>query len=151
AGRHADARGLARHPAGLCRPRGGALRVCEGGHVSERMRRFLPRPPDIVGLLTRQAAVTADGLAALARWSETGADADSQAVRDAEHEADDLRQELLQTLTTALSTPIDQEDAYALSERIDEVIDSAKDVVRLAGALEWKPDVHGARMAARAA
>jgi uncharacterized protein Yka (UPF0111/DUF47 family) len=119
--------------------------------VSEKTLWFLPRQPDILGLLDRHAAVTADGVAALARWSETGAGADAQAVRDAEHEADDLRRELLEALTTALATPIDQEDAYALSERIDEVIDCAKDVVRLAEALQWQPDVYGARMAARAA
>jgi len=112
---------------------------------------FLPRQPDILGLLRRHAAITADGVAALARWSESGARSDAQLVRDAEHEADDLRHELLQALTTALATPIDQEDAYALSERIDEVVDCAKDVVRLAEALHWSPDVYGARMAARAA
>ena len=44
-------------------------------------------------------------------------------------------EQLLEALTTALTTPIDQEDAYALSERIDEVLDCAKDVVRLAEAL----------------
>jgi uncharacterized protein Yka (UPF0111/DUF47 family) len=119
--------------------------------MRERMSWFLPRQPDILGLLGRQAAVTAEGVAALARWSEGGADADAQAVRDAEHEGDDLRKELLHALTIALETPIDQEDAYALSERIDEVIDGAKDVVRIADALQWRPDVYGARMAARAA
>jgi uncharacterized protein Yka (UPF0111/DUF47 family) len=119
--------------------------------VSEKIPWFLPRQPDILGLLRRHATVTADGLAALERWSTTGADADAQDVRDAEHEGDDLRKELLQALTTALTTPIDQEDAYALSERIDEVIDGAKDVVRLAAALDWKPDACAARMAARAA
>jgi uncharacterized protein len=119
--------------------------------VSERLPWFLPRQPDIVGLLGRHAAVTAEGVAALARWSESGAATEAQAVRDAEHEADDLRREVLQALTTALATPVDQEDAYALSERIDEVIDSAKDVVRLAQALGWEPDVYAARMAARAA
>ena len=119
--------------------------------MKEKALWFLPRQPDILGLLRGHAAVTADGVAALARWSETASGSEAQAVRNAEHEADDLRRELLQALTTALTTPIDQEDAYALSERIDEVIDCAKDVVRLAEALEWAPDVYGARMAARAA
>jgi uncharacterized protein Yka (UPF0111/DUF47 family) len=119
--------------------------------VTGRMPWFLPRQPDILGLLGRHAAVTAAGVEALARWSETGSGADAQAVRDAEHEADDLRKELLEALTNALTTPIDQEDAYALSERIDEVIDSAKDVVRLAEALHWRRDACGARLASRAA
>ena len=112
---------------------------------------FLPRHPDILGILDRHAEVTNAGLVALARWSTNGGARDAQAVRDAEHEGDDLRRQLLEALTTALTTPIDQEDAYALSERIDEVLDCAKDVVRLADALDWRPDRCAAEMAARAA
>ncbi len=119
--------------------------------MTERMPWLLPRQPDILGLLRRHAEVTAEGLAALGRWSRDAAPDDAQAVRDAEHDGDDLRHELLQALTIALTTPIDQEDAYALSERIDEVLDSAKDVVRLAAALQWSPDPYAAAMAARAA
>ena len=87
-------------------------------------------------------------MAAFARWSTTGDHADARAVRDAEHEGDDLRHELLQALSTALTTPIEQEDAYALSERIDEVLDRAKDTVRVAEAFEWRPNVHTAAMGA---
>jgi uncharacterized protein Yka (UPF0111/DUF47 family) len=94
--------------------------------VSERLRWFLPHHPDVLGLLRKQADVTSRGVAAFARWSATGDAADAQAVRDAEHDGDDLRHELLQALSTALTTPIEQEDAYALSERIDEVLDRAR-------------------------
>ena len=87
-------------------------------------------------------------MAAFARWSATGDAADARAVRDAEHEGDDLRHELLQALSTALTTPIEQEDAYALSERIDEVLDRAKDTVRVADAFQWRPDEHTAAMGA---
>ena len=110
---------------------------------------LLPHHPDILGILRRHAEVNSVGLAALGRWSTHASAEDAQAVRDAEHDGDDLREELLQALTTALTTPIDQEDAYALSERIDEVLDCAKDVVRLADALGWQPDEHAAAMAAR--
>jgi uncharacterized protein Yka (UPF0111/DUF47 family) len=102
-------------------------------------------------MLRRQAEITRDGIAAFARWSDGGAAADAQAVREAEHDADDTRHALLEALSIALTTPIEQEDAYALSERIDEVIDSAKDTVRIADALGWEPDRHAAAMAARAA
>lgn len=118
--------------------------------MSRRIPWFLPHHPDVLGLLKQQAEVTQRGIAAFARWSVDGADEHAQAVRDAEHEADDTRHALLEVLTIALTTPIEQEDAYALSERIDEVIDSAKDTVRLAQALGWKPDEHAAGMAARA-
>jgi len=117
--------------------------------VSERLRWFLPHHPDVLGLLRRQADVATDGMGAFARWSTTGDHADAQAVRDAEHEGDDLRHELLEALSTALTTPIEQEDAYALSERIDEVVDRAKDTVRVAQAFEWQPDEHTAAMGAR--
>jgi uncharacterized protein Yka (UPF0111/DUF47 family) len=119
--------------------------------VSGRGPWFLPRAPDVLGILGRHADVVCQGLEALERWSRDGDPADAQGVRDAEHDGDALRAELLEALTEALTTPIDQEDAYALSERIDEVVDCAKDVVRLAAALGWSPDEHAAAMAARAA
>jgi len=118
--------------------------------VSSTLRWFLPHRPDILGLLHRQAEVTATGMAAFARWSAGGDPADAQGVRDAEHEGDDLRLEVLEALSTALTTPIEQEDAYALSERVDEVLDRAKDAVRVAQVLQWQPDEHTAAMGARA-
>jgi uncharacterized protein Yka (UPF0111/DUF47 family) len=116
--------------------------------VSERLRWFLPHHPDVLGLLRDQADVTRRGLEAFARWSTTGGDADARAVRDAEHEGDDLRHDVLQALSTALTTAIEQEDAYALSERIDEALDRAKDTVRVAQAFEWEPNEHTAAMGA---
>lgn len=119
--------------------------------MSGRLPWLLPHHPDILGILARHAEVTEAGLESLARWSRDGSPEDVRAVREAEHEGDDLREQLLAALSSALTTPIEQEDAYALSERIDEVIDSAKDVVRLAEALGWRPDACGAAMAQRAA
>jgi len=112
---------------------------------------FSAHHPDVLGLLRRHAEITRGGLDALARWSAGGAEGDAQAVRDAEHDADAVRRELLEALTTALTTPIEQEHAYALSERLDEVMDCAKDTVRIAEALRWSPDEHGAAMAGCAA
>jgi uncharacterized protein Yka (UPF0111/DUF47 family) len=117
--------------------------------MSERLRWFLPHHPDVLGLLRNQADVTSRGIAAFARWSATGDHAEARVVRDAEHEGDDLRHELLQALSIALTTPIEQEDAYALSERIDEVLDRAKDTVRVAEAFEWRANEHTAAMGAR--
>jgi uncharacterized protein Yka (UPF0111/DUF47 family) len=116
--------------------------------VNDRLRWFLPHHPDVLGLLRHQADVTTRGMAAFARWSASGDHADAQAVRDAEHDGDDLRHELLEALSTALTTPIEQEDAYALTERIDEVLDRAKDTVRVAEAFRWRPDEHTAAMGA---
>jgi uncharacterized protein Yka (UPF0111/DUF47 family) len=116
--------------------------------VSDRRRWFLPHHPDVLGLLRAQADTTKRGMGAFARWSADGDHADAQAVRDAEHEGDGIRHALLEALSTALTTPIEQEDAYALSERIDEVLDRAKDTVRVAQAFGWRPDEHTAAMGA---
>lgn len=118
--------------------------------MADRIPWFLPHHPDILGLLRGQADVTYEGIVAFARWSDGAGAEDAQAVRDAEHDADDKRHELLEALTIALTTPIEQEDAYALSERMDHVIDSAKDIVRIAQVLDWRPDAHAAAMGKRA-
>lgn len=117
--------------------------------MSARVPWFLPHHPDVLGLLRHQADTTLEGLAAFADWSRTGSEEDANRVRAAEHDGDDARRALLEALTVALTTPIEQEHAYALSERIDEVLDLAKDTVRTAQALGWVPDRHAAEMGAR--
>jgi hypothetical protein len=114
--------------------------------ASPRMPWFLPHRVDVLGLLRTQAEVTVSGLAAFSDWSRTGSEEDADRVRAAEHAADAARRSLLEALTVTLTTPIEQEDAYALSERTDEVLDRAKDTVRTAQALDWMPDVHAAAM-----
>ena len=117
--------------------------------MSERARWFLPHRVDVLGLLREQADVTVAGLAAFEDWSRTGSEADADRVRSAEHDGDSARRALLEALTLTLIAPIEQEDAYALSERIDEVLDRAKDTVRTAQALDWQPDKHAAEMGRR--
>ena len=110
---------------------------------------FLPHRVDVLELLREQADVTVAGLAAFEDWSRTGSEMDADRVRSAEHDGDAARHALLEALTIVLMTPIEQEDAYALSERIDEVLDRAKDTVRTAQALDWRPDKHAAEMGQR--
>lgn len=99
---------------------------------------FLPQTPDVLGTLGAQARITVGGMEALAAWAG-GADVAGD-VRAAEHEADAVRRELSRQLRAAFSTPIDQEDLYTLSERLDVVLNTAKNVVREAEALELAPD-----------
>ncbi|GAA1260695.1 DUF47 domain-containing protein [Oryzihumus leptocrescens] len=112
------------------------------------MRRhwFLPETPDVIGTLSRQAEVTVTGLTAMVAWAcgaGTGAP-----VREAEHQADAIRRELAGQLRVAFSTPVDQEDLFTLSERLDMVLNTAKNVVREAEALEVTPNPALADMAA---
>ena len=115
---------------------------------------FLPQDPHVLDTLARQGEVTLAGMRAFERWAAgvDGAARDAEAeVRDREHEADALRRTLARDVRTAFSTPLDQEDLYTLSERLDAVLNAAKNVVREAEALDIRPDRAIAGMAADAA
>ena len=108
---------------------------------------FLPENPDVLGMLGRQAAVTVEGMAALVAWAGGEPEA-AQRVRDCEHRADDTKRELRRALTVAFMTPIDAEDLYVMSERLDAVLNGAKDAVREAEVMAVEPDQAVAAMAA---
>jgi uncharacterized protein Yka (UPF0111/DUF47 family) len=107
---------------------------------------FLPENPDVLDMLCRQAAITCEGMAALVGWANAEPDA-AQRVRDFEHRADDAKRELRRALTNAFITPIDAEDLYVMSERLDAVLNGAKDAVREAEVMAVQPDEAVAAMA----
>jgi uncharacterized protein Yka (UPF0111/DUF47 family) len=114
--------------------------------VSRLLQWLLPEDPDVLGILLRQAAVTCEGMRVFAEWSSSGAEVAARGVRDAEHEADEVRRTLLEALSKALTTPVDPEDLYWLSERLDAVVNGAKNVVRESEVLGVAPDRHSAEM-----
>jgi uncharacterized protein with GYD domain len=97
---------------------------------------FLPQNPDVLGMLGHQAAITCEGMAALIAWANAEPDA-AQRVRDLEHRADDAKRELRLALTDAFITPIDSEDIYVMSGRLDAVLIGAKGSVRVAEVRAW--------------
>jgi uncharacterized protein Yka (UPF0111/DUF47 family) len=107
---------------------------------------FLPQTPNVLATLRRQADVTVAGATAFEAWA-AGDLAQEARVRELEHEADGIRRELSEELRQAFSTPIDQEDIYTLSERLDSVLNAIKNVVREADSLALEPDQHIAAMA----
>jgi uncharacterized protein Yka (UPF0111/DUF47 family) len=107
---------------------------------------FLPETPDVLGMLHAQAAITIDGIDALAAWA-AGDDAQGEVVRKLEHKADQQKRVLLQALRSAFTTPIDAEDIYTLSERLDEILNGAKNAVREAEVMDTRPDAALAEMA----
>jgi len=115
--------------------------------VGAPWRRWFTRRVDVLEVLVTQAQATGRGVDALARWSAQPNEADALAVRDAEHAGDDARRALVGALREVLSSPVDQEDLYTISERLDRIENLAKNTVRLAEALGWRPDGHAARMA----
>lgn len=100
---------------------------------------FLPKNPDLIGLLSEQSAITVEGMRRLVAWAagEPGA---GDEVRTYEHRADDKKRELWRELRDAFSPPIDAEDLYSLSSDLDEVLNASKNLVREFEVMEIGPD-----------
>jgi len=86
-------------------------------------------------------------MVALVGWANAEAGA-AERVRDLEHQADDTKRELRLALTNAFITPIDAEDLYVMSERLDAVLNGAKDTVQESEVMGIPPDESVAAMAA---
>ncbi len=112
-----------------------------------RLGWFLPETPDVLGMLRRQGAISADAMAALMAWAGGDA-AGAERLRSLEHDADDAKRELRLALRRAFITPIGAEDIYVLSQRLDDVVNAAKDAVREAEVMAMAPDEPMAAMAA---
>lgn len=112
-----------------------------------RGRWFLPESPDVIGMLQRQAEVTASGMTAFAAWA-AGDDSQAPEVRAAEHECDALRRQLVDAVRDAFTTPLEPEDLFQLSRDLDKVMNGAKDTVRESEAMRFAPDAASAEMAA---
>ena len=102
-------------------------------------RWFLPDNPPLLDMLERQAATTMAGMDALVAWAGGDAEAGA-AVRQHEHEADDQKRELWRSLRDAFSPPLDAEDLFTLSAELDEVLNSAKDLVREMEVMNLEPN-----------
>lgn len=114
---------------------------------SHPTRWFLPETPDILGMLRRQADLTAGGMSAFAEWA-AGETARAEDVRVAEHRCDQTRRALVDAVSTAFTTPLLPEDLFQLSRDLDKVINGAKNTVREAEAMSFPPDKATAEMAA---
>ena len=115
--------------------------------MRKRKHWFLPENPDVLRTLVAQADLTVAGAVAFAAWA--GGDlAQEEQVRACEHQADEVRRQLSQQLRQAFSTPVDQEDLFTLSERLDAVLNGLKNVVREADSYALEPDTAIASLAA---
>jgi uncharacterized protein Yka (UPF0111/DUF47 family) len=100
---------------------------------------FLPKNPDLIGLLRDQSAITVAGMRALVEWAD-GVPGAGDDVREHEHRADDKKRELWSELRDAFSPPIDAEDLYSLSSDLDEVLNASKNLVREFEVMRLEPD-----------
>lgn len=115
--------------------------------AEKRGRWFLPRSPDVLAMLRRQADITADGMAAFAAWA-AGDVSRADDVRRAEHDCDDARRTLVNAISEAFTTPLEPEDLFQLSFELDRVMNGAKNTVRESEAMQFPPDASSAQMAA---
>ena len=109
-------------------------------------RWFLPRSPDLLGLLAHQGEVTIGGMDAFTAWSK-GDHSQGAIVLVSGQQADAASREVLTALKVAFVTPVSPEDIYELSERLDVVLNAAHDLVREADLLGMDPDPPMAQMA----
>jgi uncharacterized protein Yka (UPF0111/DUF47 family) len=100
---------------------------------------FLPKNPDLLGLLCEQSAITVEGMHALTGWASGDTTAGDR-VRECEHVADDKKRQLWRELRDAFSPPIDAEDLFSLSSDLDEVLNAAKNLVRELEVMTLAPD-----------
>jgi uncharacterized protein Yka (UPF0111/DUF47 family) len=115
------------------------------------MRRwFLPESPDLLGLLGKQGEITIAAMDALCAWS--GGDRSAAAtVHALEHDGDQASREVLAAVKSTFVTPISPEDIYELSERLDHILNSAKNLVRESELVAIGPDAPMVEMAKLAA
>jgi uncharacterized protein Yka (UPF0111/DUF47 family) len=107
---------------------------------------FLPEAPDVLGMLQEQSEITIEGLDALVAWAGGDWEA-ADLLRHAEHQADKKKRALRSALTEAFSTPMEPEDIFELSRGLDEILNSAKNIVGEAEAMHSSPDAATAEMA----
>lgn len=62
----------------------------------------------------------------------TSVGAAAEALTRIEHQADTVTHELLRRMQTTFVTPFDREDIHMLADRLDEVVDTSEEVIRLA-------------------
>jgi len=107
------------------------------GRWSERIRArrlFLPESPDVLRTLCHQADLTARGLAALEAWAggstASGEEARGEEIKRIYAQSTEVRREQHRQLRVAFTLPLDAEDLYELSERLEVVLANARDTVR---------------------
>ena len=91
-------------------------------------------------LLTRQAEVLAKGMRLLNEYCMTGNESIADAVIKAEEEGDMVRRILIDEINKSFITPIDREDLFKLSAKLDEILDYAKTSVDEIRLFNVKPD-----------
>jgi len=95
---------------------------------------------DFYGILTHQAQVIRDTVNALCEFCENPTQENGDFVKAKEHEADQIRYQLIEDINHTFITPIDREDLFRLSTSIDDLADYAWTTVKELRIYDILPD-----------
>ena len=89
------------------------------------LRRLIPREVRFFDLFDQQSQniITASNLLHDLLHQFTDARAKTHAIKEVEHQGDQITHEIVRRLNTTFITPIDREDIHALATRLDDVLD----------------------------
>ncbi|UCF19779.1 MAG: DUF47 family protein [Gemmatimonadota bacterium] len=98
------------------------------------IRKIIPQDKAFFELFRKLAGSVREAGVVFSRCADgdTSIAAAAEALTRIEHQADAVTHELLARLQTTFVTPFDREDIHMLADRLDEIIDTAEEVVRLA-------------------
>lgn len=98
------------------------------------LRKIVPQDKVFFDLFRELAGSVREAGEALIRCAENDCliAATAEELKRIEHHADDVTHALLHRLESTFVTPFDREDIHVLADRLDEVVDMAEEVARLA-------------------
>ena len=89
------------------------------------LRKLLPKKSEFFALFSRHAALGVQGAQMLAALLSDlrSVDAQSQKIREIEHEADGVCQQTMELLHSSFITPFERADIHTISSRLDDIMD----------------------------
>ena len=96
--------------------------------------------PNFYSVLTQQAQTVRDTVRALGVFCENPTQENGDFVKVKEHEADQIRYQLVEAINRTFTTPIDRDDLFRLSTAVDDLADYAWTTVKDLRIYDIPPD-----------
>ena len=103
--------------------------------------------PNFYSVLTQQAQTVRDTVLALCAFCENPTQDNGDFVKAKEHEADQVRYQLVDAINITFATPIDRDDLFRLSTAVDDLADYAWTTVKDLRIYDIPPDKNLSSMA----
>ncbi len=104
------------------------------------IRRVFPKTPNFFGLLEAQSAVSVQSLEHLVAYMEAGDPGTGLEVKMLERQANVLKEQSMEALNSAFSTPMDREELFRAIATLHRIATYAHTTVREMEVLRVKPD-----------